>query len=183
MATGLHFGPAETERDLLQIIGLQRKNLPHAISEEERLEQGFVTVEHDPDLLAKMNHPHPHALAKDGDLLAGYALVMLRSFGQEIPVLAPMFEEMDSIPELKDGSWFVMGQICVDKAYRGKGVFQGLYEQLRSQMQGHFSCVVTEVASRNTRSLRAHERIGFKGLRSYPAPNGEHWEIIYWDWK
>ncbi|MBK6619974.1 MAG: hypothetical protein IPG32_03510 [Saprospirales bacterium] len=106
------------------------------------MEQGFGTVEHDPALWAKMNHPHPHALAKDGDLLAGYALVMLRSFGQEIPVLAPMFEEIGSIPELKDGSWFVMGRDMRGQGLPWEGVFKGLYEATQVQMQGHFSCVV-----------------------------------------
>jgi RimJ/RimL family protein N-acetyltransferase len=38
---------------------------------------------------------------------------------------------------------------------------------------------VTEVAARNTRSLRAHARVGFEPLHVYPdATTGEEWHVI-----
>ena len=42
-----------------------------------------------------------------------------------------------------------------------------------------FDLVVTEVAARNTRSLRAHARVGFEPLHVYPdATTGEEWHVI-----
>ena len=42
-------------RELEQILDLQQRNLPKNISQEEREKEGFVTVEHDLDLLRAMN--------------------------------------------------------------------------------------------------------------------------------
>ena len=43
--------------------------------------------------------------------------------------------------------------------------------------------VVTEVATRNIRSLKAHEKIGFKTIKKFQVKNGEEWAIIGWDWQ
>ena len=45
-----------------------------------------------------------------------------------------------------------------------------------------FDFTVTEVAARNTRSLRAHARVGFQTLHVYPDPTtGEDWHVIALD--
>jgi RimJ/RimL family protein N-acetyltransferase len=45
-----------------------------------------------------------------------------------------------------------------------------------------YDFTVTEVAARNTRSLRAHERAGFRTLQVYPdATTGEDWHVIVLD--
>ena len=42
-----------------------------------------------------------------------------------------------------------------------------------------YDFMVTEVAARNTRSLRAHERVGFETLRVYDDPEtGEGWHVV-----
>ena len=50
-------------------------------------------------------------------------------------------------------------------------------------MKIDFELVVTEVASRNIRSMQAHEAAGFKRLKQYRSPENELWEIISWDWR
>jgi RimJ/RimL family protein N-acetyltransferase len=72
-----------------------------------------------------------------------------------------------------------MGQICVAKAFRGQGVFDGLYAKMRTICAGEFDFTITEVAARNTRSMRAHERVGFKTLHQYDdTSSGETWRLI-----
>ena len=45
-----------------------------------------------------------------------------------------------------------------------------------------FDFIVTEVAGRNTRSLRAHTRVGFQTLHVYAhATTGEEWHVIVLD--
>ena len=79
---------------------------------------------------------------------------------------------------LRDLPYVVMGQVCVDKAHRGQGIFDGLYLQMQKVMKGHFEYIITEVATRNTRSMRAHERVGFTNELIYTADNEEEWAII-----
>ncbi|MFH4963620.1 hypothetical protein V8G69_01330 [Gaetbulibacter sp. M235] len=58
---------AETEEELHQILELQRVNIFSVISKEEKLSQGFVTVEHTFEILKAMNDLCPHTIAKDGE--------------------------------------------------------------------------------------------------------------------
>jgi GNAT superfamily N-acetyltransferase len=180
----LTFGPAETDAHLQQILELQAANLPQHITPAEALEQGFVTVCHELGLLREMNEPHRHSLAWSGSELAGYALVMEPRFRARIPVLIPMFELLDDLPwhgrPLRHWRYFVMGQVCVAKAYRGQGAFAGLYHDLQARLRSSFDVVVTEISMRNPRSVRAHEKIGFEPLHRYIDPDGEDWLVVGW---
>lgn len=175
---------AESDADLYGILQLQRENLATAISREEALEEGFVTVEHNFALLKRMNTPYPHIIAKDADEVIGYTLVMLRDLRDEIPVLVPMFEQIDSIiyneVPLRVTRYFIMGQVCIAKEYRGQGVFPGLYQEMARRMAGSFDYIITEVSLRNQRSLRAHHKVGFETIREFRAEDGEEWAIVLW---
>lgn len=182
------FTTVSTRAEVQQILDLQACNHPSALSAETMSEQGFVTVQHDPDVLWRMNQAFPSVIARDGDTLAGYCLVMPQAFRSEVPILEPLFVLLENLSwrgkPLREGRWFVMGQVCVAEAYRGQGVFDGMYQKLREVCRPHFDFVVTEVAARNTRSLRAHERVGFETFHIYPDDvTGERWHVIAWDWK
>lgn len=181
------YGPSNQNTHLQQIMALQKVNLPKNISQNEAREQGFVTVDHDMATLRDMNTPYFHSAAWAGETLAGYALVMETRFRHRIPVLVPMFEILDGIPwhgkPLKDWKYFVMGQVCVAKPYRGQGVFSGLFQDMRNRLSNDFDLVVTEISIRNPRSIRAHEKVGFKNIHEYTDPDGEHWVVVGWGWE
>ena len=167
--------------DLQVILALQQANLTTNISPQEALEQGFVTVVHELALLKKMNTPYPHTIAKDGDRVVGYTLVMLREFGDVIPVLKPMVglinERTYQGKSLKASKYLIMGQVCVAKSHRGQGLFKGMYTALAERMATDFDYIITEIALRNTRSLRAHEKVGFQTLHDYKTDT-EDWRIV-----
>lgn len=181
------YGPSTTDAHLQQIMALQKANLPRNISRQEASEQGFVTVDHDMETLQDMNTPYRHSAAWAGEELAGYALVMETRFRHRIPILFPMFELLDGIPwrgqPLRDWRYYVMGQVCVAKPYRGQGVFEGLYLDMRNRLSSHFDLVVTEISTRNLRSIRAHEKVGFQNIHEYADPHGEQWVIVGWGWE
>jgi hypothetical protein len=78
--------------------------------------------------------------------------------------------------------YYVMGQICVAENYRGQGVFDGLYQKHREKYSSQFDLLITEVSKRNTRSMKAHERVGFKTVHSF-RDHTDEWNIILWDWR
>ena len=180
------FKNTRATEELKQIIALQRQNLPGALSAEDQRTQGFLTVQHNIDLLQRMAQHYGHAVAMSDERVVGYALVMLPEFGDEIDILRPMFVRLDQLTyqgqTVSDYRFFIMGQICVAYGYRGKGVFAGLYQQLRASLSTTFDIVVTEVSTRNLRSLRAHEKVGFRTLETYTAGSGETWSVLLWDW-
>ncbi len=182
----ISFTTTKTDQELQQILALQKANRPENISAEELESQGFVSAEHNLDLLRRMHRHYPHIIAKVDDQVIGYALIMLRSFDNLIPILAGLFEEIDQASyegkHLKDVQYFVMGQICIAKAYRGQGIFQGLYQKMKTEMSPHFDYIITSISSRNQRSLRAHYKLGFQDIRQYSS-FGEDWMIVLWDWQ
>lgn len=176
---------ATTKNELEQILVLQQRNLPSNISEEEKQQQGFVTVEHNFDLLKRMNDVCPHIIAKEKGLVIGYALCMHPTFGDEIEVLLPMFRHIEMAIASTSTSlnkeltnFMVMGQVCVDKEYRGQGVFRALYSKMKEELIPAYSAIITEVDTSNTRSLNAHSSIGFQKLSAYKS-DGHDWELIY----
>jgi len=176
------FTIAENDTDLRQILALQQLNYKAYVPAEEAVSQGFVSIEHEFTLLKDMNADYPHIIAKSGGKVIGYALVMLRKFGDKVDVLLPMFERINVLDwngkSMNDSAYFIMGQVCVAKDFRGKGVFSGLYAEMKERMKGDFDYLVTEVASRNTRSMRAHEKVGFELMLNYAVKGDEEWNIV-----
>ncbi len=171
----------QSEHELEQILELQCANLARNLSAEEIASQGFVTVEHSLEVLRRMHAIRPSVVAKEGEQLAGYALVMPVECRSFIPILEPMFERLDALG-IGRQRFYVMGQICVDKRWRSRGVFDLLYFAHRRHLGSDYDCVVTEVAMRNTRSMRAHRRIGFEVIDRYRDATDE-WALLRWGWK
>ncbi len=177
------FTAANTDLDLQGILALQRENLQQHL---ESLDQGFVMVCHQLTDLQKMNAIAPHIICKSADSVVAYVLAMTQECKDDIPVLIPMFELFDRLTYkgrlISEYPYMVVGQICVSKDFRGLGIFDGLYAEYKKRYHGTYSFAITEVATRNLRSMRAHERVGFSVIHQYLAPDGEEWAIVLWDW-
>ncbi|WP_299884567.1 GNAT family N-acetyltransferase [uncultured Lacinutrix sp.] len=179
MKTSITYHRVKTTEELKAILKLQEENLRHSISEEQKVKEGFVTLEHDFDILKKMNESCAHCIAKNNDKVVGYALSMLQYFKRDIPLLIPMFNEIDKVikEQSRSSNYIVMGQVCVDKSVRGKGVFRGLYNYMAEELKSNFDAIITEVDTKNKRSLNAHKAVGFETLKKYSS-NNQLWEII-----
>jgi GNAT superfamily N-acetyltransferase len=183
----IEFTIVSAPSEVSEILELQAANHPSALTPETMAREGFVTVRHDAAVLRRMNEEAPAIVAKSAGRVIAYALVMLRSYAAEVPILRSLFERLETMSwrgtALRDSPrWFVMGQICVAEGYRGRGVFDGLYRTMAERYRDRFDFTVTEVASRNTRSLRAHARVGFQTLEVYTDPDaGEGWTVIALD--
>lgn len=167
---------ATSNKELEQIIALQKNNLPENLSDKEKTEQGFVTVKHSLVMLKDMNNECPHTIAIHNNKVVGYALSMTKNFASEIEVLKPMFIEISkSVSEKK---YIVMGQICIDKKFRKKGIFKGLYQFMKTNVcKDHFNMIITEIDVNNIRSLEAHKAVGFKKLQDYCVKE-KNWRIV-----
>ena len=179
---------AATDQDLEEILELQKANRPENLSKEDAQREGFVHVRHDVPLLQAMNTPYPHAIAKDSEdgKVVGYTLSLLRTFDRDrIPLLDGLTKAIDSVSycgrSVKEMNYIVMGQVCIHKDYRGKGIFGGLYDMMKMTLSPHFDCITTCVSVRNTRSLRAHAKVGFQSILRYSS-HGEEWVVLLWDW-
>jgi hypothetical protein len=175
---------ATTDRHLAEILELQRRNLPRALSREQQSREGFVFAEYTLATLRRMAAELPQAIALHEDRVVGYCLALSDALRAEVPQLAPMFEQFARCSfhgrPLAELRFVVGGQVCVDRAYRGQALLARLYRQLREAVPAGYQLCVTEVAARNGVSLRAHEKLGFEVLARYSA-DGEEWCIAGWD--
>lgn len=175
----------KNKQELQQILSLQEENLIQHIDEAEMKSQGFVTLHHDLTVLEQMHKLAPSVIIKDDDKVIAYALTMLQECRHLMPDLGPMFSLLDKLSwkgrPLTDQSYYVMGQVCIAKNYRGQGLFDELYRHHKEMFQSQFGLFITEISTRNHRSLRAHERVGFKKVHTHQDELDE-WVVVGWDW-
>jgi ribosomal protein S18 acetylase RimI-like enzyme len=182
----LHSTTVSSEQEMNQILDLQRLYLRGRKGSEEENKEGFLTVEHSLDALKKMHRLQPGVIVKDDQVVAGYALVMPAECKDFIPELIPMFSTFRQLSFLgkpvAEQLFYVMGQICVSKPYRGQGIFDMLYAKHKELFHRKYQFVITEISTRNLRSLAAHTRVGFTNLLTY-RDDLDEWTVAAWDWK
>jgi len=175
---------ASSDQHLEEILALQQRYLARAVSQEQQAFEGFVFAEHTVPLLRRMAAQAPQAIAVSDGRVVGYCLSMPLSLQAELPSLRPMFEQFGRCfyrqRPLCDYRLIVGGQVCVDRDHRGKGLLARLYEQVRTSLPSRHDLCVTEIATRNVVSIRAHGRMGFETVSTY-SDEQEEWAIVAWD--
>ena len=175
-----------TEDELAQIHQLNQLNLKQNLSEKEKKEEGFVSWLYSIKLLEQMHKLAPSVIIKNNDNVVAYALVTLKEASEFHPDLQTMINNLQPLhykgKSLFTYSFYCMGQICIDKNYRGKGVFNNLYQHHKKIYQTKFDLLITEISTHNPRSQKAHEKVGFKTIHNYKDVMDE-WNVVGWDWQ
>jgi ribosomal protein S18 acetylase RimI-like enzyme len=175
-----------TIKQLEQIQELNQENLKTHLSEQEQQEQGFVSWSYPLDLLVQMNALAKSVIVTDNEQLAGYALTTLREASRFHTELDNMFKDFEGLfykgRSLFSYRFYCMGQICIAKEYRGKGIVPMLYNKHKEIYSSQYDFILTEISTRNIRSLKAHEKIGFKTIH-YHRDQLDEWAVVIWDWK
>lgn len=173
------------DSEIEQIVQLSRSNSINLLASDER-KDGFITWSYDADTLKQLQAIAPCIIVKDGDIVAGYAIVLLQEAAGVYTPLKGMLEQLSTInylgKPLTAHSFYVMGQVCVHPSYRGKGVFELLYQQHKTSYASQYSLLVTEISTANLRSQRAHEKVGFQHIHTHTDELGE-WHVVVWDWR
>jgi predicted N-acetyltransferase YhbS len=161
------------DQDLPGVLALQEANLHANLGDAERAD-GFLSARFDPEQLTAMGAQVGVLVAADGERVAGYACASEVDYNRRFPLLAAM---IDALPRLRyqgrtldQTRCFVYGPVCVDRAWRGRGVLRGLVAALRRHTAGRFDCGVAFIAQDNPRSLAAHVH----GLGLIEAGGFEH---------
>ncbi len=182
----IHYTHVTTDDELRQILALQALNQTRNTPADYQREQGFVTVSHSLSQLQALCLEAPQIIAKVDDAVVGYALVMMPILRHSVPELVSLFDAIDKLTfdhkPLSAYRYYVMGQVCVAESQRGQGVFDGLYATHRHYFQSNFDLCLTDIATRNTRSMRAHQRVGFQVIDEFTDAL-DHWAVVVWNWQ
>jgi hypothetical protein len=168
------------------ILELQKSNLAGNISPQEALEQGFLTIAYTKDTLQRFHDATPAIVARHHEQLAGYTLATPRHLRQEESSLAMVFDMIDQLhyrgQNMAAVNYILCGQLCVAAPFRGLSIPDRLYQCFRECYASQYSMLATEIAVRNTRSLRVHERTGFEVAGYYTDELQREWAVVIWDW-
>lgn len=176
-----------TEDDeLIQIEQLSRSNSIANLLDEIKKKEGFVTWSYSIDDLRILHTIAPSVIAKDGDKVVGYALVLVREaadnyapFSQTLEMVKPLIYQEKPILDYRV---YFMGQICVAQDYRGQGVVNLLYQFHKEHLSPGYDMLLTEISVNNPRSQKAHEKVGFKTIHTHKDEK-EEWNTVLWDWR
>lgn len=175
-----------TKKELEGILKLQNENHYTNLSKEDMVSEGFLTCTHNIDLLTAFNNITPHIIAVSDNRVVAYLLAMTAMAEAEIPLLKPMFLEFEKVlinnKPISDYNYLIVGQVCVGKGFRGQGVLEKCYRLYETIYKDRFDFAVTEIAVSNSRSLKAHLKLGFKEIRRYFSPDGKEWSIVLLNW-
>lgn len=174
-----------TQDELKGIQELQQQNLRKNISETEAAEQGFLMAEYNIDFLQKIHDAAPSIVAVVDGKVVGYSLVALKTVREEHPLLADLFNAIDSLQyktkDLAASNYVVVGQLCVGKGFRGIGLVDRLYQCFKDCYADQYEYCITDIAKENHRSLKAHQKRGFQVIDELNY-DGIGWDIVLWDW-
>lgn len=176
----------ETQKELIGLKALQNANLRKLIGEEEAMKEGFVTSEYSIELLNKMHQAHPSIIAKEGDEVVGYVIVTDKSILGEHAEIDHLFNTVDQMifngNTLQHVNYILVGQLCVSKSHRGKGMVQAMYNYYKAQFSNQYQYLVTDISQANLRSIKAHKKSGFETIGVIEQV-GTGWDIVLWDWR
>lgn len=168
-------------RDIAAMKALQMAGLRTNISAEEATGEGFLTAIYSIELLTKMHELAPAIIAKVQDTIVGFILVAPPPLREYTEVLGTMFDAIDQ--HLTNGETYIgVGQLCVGKGYRGKGIATQMYQFFQKEYSPFYECLVCDVHQENVPSLRAHKKVGFERL-STVSFQASPWELLVWRWR
>ncbi len=169
--------------DLPAIRKLMAKYHRDTIAPED-MADGFVTTalsdEQFADLIVREKGV---MLAKDGDTLAAFALAASWDYWKQVPIMQRMIDLLPAMPAFESvtvtaENTYQYGPVCVDKSYRGTGVFEGVFRASLAQYGDKYPVMLTFVNQINPRSYAAHTRkAGMAELGTFDFNDNHYWML------
>ena len=171
------------QSEIIGIKELQNHNLKTALDEVEKEKEGFVTAEYSIPVLEKMNAIEPSIIAKAGEEVVGYALVVTKAFYGFNHLIDDLFRQVDLLSyksdKLCEVPYLMVGQLCVAKSHRGGQLSQKMYDFYRQELSKEYKYLITDVDDKNARSVKAHLQAGFEIIGTLDYGNSR-WHIVLW---
>ncbi len=141
------------------IVRLNAANFIANLAEAER-QDGFLSALFSMEQTAAMAQDLGTTVAMVDGVLAGFLCAFRNDFDHGSPVVAKMIESYDHVcfegKLLKQYKSYAYGPVCIDRAYRRKGLLRGLYEAQKEDLAGRFEVGVALIARSNAHSMQAH---------------------------
>lgn len=167
--------------DFEKMVQLQNKYLKSVLSTEEQA-NGFLSVAFTADQFRAMDKDLCIAVCSDDqDQLRGYLCSSTPQFNQQFPLLASMINRFPHIQyrnkPVSTYHSFLTGPGCVDKKFRGQGIYLNLYQKLFEMIPPEYEIALTMISDDNPRSLNGSKNSGREVLGQFEF-NGKLFWIL-----
>ncbi len=148
--------------DIDGILALQRANLKNNLSESEQEQWGFLSVPSQESDFERYRREAVLVVAIQGGRVVGFENTMTIPHALQTPLFVTEVDAYKRIPY--NGTTIfrlnpcIIGQLAVDREFRGHGVAVDLHNAVIERSRGRFGVLVSVVESTNARSLAFHER-------------------------
>lgn len=166
------------------VLNLHKKYQIDTILEEDK-KDGFVTTSFTKEQLTKLIEEEQGLfIATQGEAVIAYVMSASWQFWSVWPIFSYMIERLPTLEyaghKLTVENSYQYGPVCVDKAYRGSGLLEAIFDFAREQMATRYPVLVTFINKINARSYAAHtQKLGLKVIAEFEFNNNHYFELAY----
>ncbi|CAA6824771.1 MAG: Leucyl/phenylalanyl-tRNA--protein transferase (EC [uncultured Sulfurovum sp.] len=170
--------------DIDATLKLHAKYQIDNIKEEDKAD-GFVTTAFTKEELTELiSEEQGLFIAKNEKVVLGYVMAASWHFWSKWEMFRFMIADLENLEylgqQLNTENSYQYGPVCIDKAVRGSGLLESLFNLAREHMSRRYSILVTFVNKSNPRSYQAHKRkLGLTVIQEFQYNNNEYYEFVY----
>ena len=170
-------------RDLPGLLELQEINHFENLTPEQQKE-GFLSARFSAEQFAQMNREAAFVVAEAQGHVVGYACSAGVDFSRQFPILDAMMATFGRLTYLGtpliNARVCVYGPVCVERAWRERGVLRELISRIKEELAGRFDMAAAFISKTNSRSLAAHvDGLGITVLGDYAFETGRYWIVAF----
>jgi L-amino acid N-acyltransferase YncA len=153
-----------TREDIAGMLDLQEQNL--------RERGGTLSVRFTREWFEAALSDMPVIVARKGGLVVGYLVSSSLTAQGHVPIIAAMLRAYPAAPDA-----YLYGPICVAESERGQDLPAALMSALSARLPGRQG--ITFIRRDNTRSMRAHGKIGMREVAEFTHGDAAIVVVVY----
>ena len=172
-----------TKADIPGILILQDQNLYGKMTAAER-ENGFVTTPFVPEQIEAIIEQDGLFVAEDKGVIISYVFAGTWEYFQQWEIFKLMVSRFPMLQfngkEITVENSFQYGPVCISKAYRGQGVLQMIFEEMRQELVQRFPISITFINKVNVVSTKAHiQKLGWIIIDDFQFNNNTYLGLAF----
>ena len=165
--------------DIEGVLALQSRYLYRNLSEEER-KKGFVTTPFTVSQLEEILLENGLFIAETEDgTIVSYVFAGSWKYFEQWEIFNFMVSRFPELSfqgqEITTANSFQYGPICIDENYRGKGLLNQIFEEMRLEFRKKYPISITFINKVNAISTRAHtKKLGWEIIDEFQFNNNTY---------
>ncbi|WP_103069501.1 GNAT family acetyltransferase [Aquimarina sediminis] len=170
--------------DIKGVLSLQAKNLYSNLTLQER-EFGFVTTPFTPAQIEEIIRQNGIFITKNEEkTIVAYAFAGSWEYFKQWDIFNFMVSRFPKLSfgerKISTKNSFQYGPVCIDKAYRGKGLLNLIFEEMRIEFSKKYPISITFINKVNVISEKAHtKKLGWEIIDEFDFNNNTYLGLAF----